>query len=188
MSERTWSLADLPTRFRSKIEPTADGCWTWQAATTNGYGVYWDNVECRVRMAHRWAYEHLIGAVPDELPLDHLCRNRSCVYPAHLEPVTHQVNILRGVGATARNAAKTHCSKGHPYDEANTWIDPTGRRKCRQCYPPPQHAGHQRTWTHCIHGHLFDDRNTYIRPNGSRACRACLKARKRQYRAEGRMA
>jgi hypothetical protein len=83
--------------------------------------------------AHRWSWEKVNGSVPDDLHIDHLCRNRACVNPAHLEPVTRRENILRGVGITAQNARKTHCKNGHEFTEANTYIRPGGHRGCREC-------------------------------------------------------
>lgn len=105
-----------------------DGCWTWIGSRDqSGYGQLW--VRGRMLGAHRVIYEALRGAVPSDLQLDHLCRNRACVRPSHLEPVTVQENNLRGVGLAAENAQKTTCPQGHPYDM--TYGD--GRRGCRTC-------------------------------------------------------
>ncbi len=82
---------------------------------------------------HKIAYEILVGPVPDGLELDHKCRVRSCWNPDHLEPVTPRVNKLRGVGITAKYARTTHCPQGHPYNDENTYRDPTGARECRIC-------------------------------------------------------
>jgi hypothetical protein len=104
--------------------------------------------------AHRVAYELLIGAVPNDLTLDHLCHTRDaacpggrtcphrrCVNPAHLEPVSGRVNRLRGRSPAAANVHKTHCPKGHPYDEANTYVNPAhGGRVCRTCNNEAQRA------------------------------------------------
>ena len=122
----------LPDRFHQKYAiDTASGCWQWTAATTTGYGrVKWHGV---VHTAHRLAYEHYVGDIPDGLEIDHLCRNRGCINPAHLEPVSRRENILRGISPSAIGARVTHCPKGHPYDEANTYTTPSGRRHCREC-------------------------------------------------------
>lgn len=107
------------------------GCWLWVGGLdTDGYGIF--SVDGTSRGAHRWSYEHHIGSIPEGLVLDHLCRTRRCVNPIHLEPVTHQTNILRGEGRAAANALKTQCPQGHPYDEINTNFY-EGRRYCRMC-------------------------------------------------------
>lgn len=120
-------------RFMNKVE-TTDGCWTWQAGTTaKGYGVF--KLEGRAREAYRVAYEFLRGPVPNGFVLDHLCRNRLCVNPDHLEPVTRGENFRRGDNA---QRSKTHCPQGHPYDVLNTrhWRPADGvlRRGCKTCH------------------------------------------------------
>jgi hypothetical protein len=84
-------------------------------------------------MAHRWAYHHLVAPVSADLEIDHLCRNRGCVNPAHLEPVTSRENKLRGYGAAAKNARKTECKRGHPFTPENTGRTGGGGRYCKQC-------------------------------------------------------
>jgi hypothetical protein len=124
--------ARLPERFWEKVHQTADGCWEWTAGNSgNGYGRIW--VDGSKRAAHRVAYEAIVGPILPGLQLDHLCRNRGCVRPCHLEPVTPRVNTLRGVTLGAANAAKTACPQGHPFSEANTHTEPTGKRRCRTC-------------------------------------------------------
>lgn len=83
--------------------------------------------------AHRYAYEHFIGPIPEGLQVDHLCRVRNCVNPDHLEAVTCRENVLRGDGVAAANARATHCPQGHAYDEANTYTWTNGGRHCRAC-------------------------------------------------------
>jgi hypothetical protein len=111
--------------------PTPDGCWNWVwSRTRSGYGMVGSGG--KVKRAHRVVYELLVGPIPDGLQIDHLCRNKSCVNPAHMEPVTHRVNTLRGTAMSAIHAAKTHCPTGHAYDDANTHVY-QGRRYCRAC-------------------------------------------------------
>lgn len=106
-------LTDLPDWIMTKIKPAPDGCWLWTGAVREGYGAFKDPVTKRTKVAHRGVYELLVGPITEKT-LDHLCRVRSCVNPDHLEPVSYQENILRGEGASAVNARKTHCVQGHP--------------------------------------------------------------------------
>lgn len=120
-------------RFMRRVETLPNGCWEWQGAKMgNGYGQI--GVGGKHWAAHRYAYVELIGPIPDGLDLDHLCRNRACCNPKHLEPVTRQENINRSAkNGGAQNKAKTHCPKGHEYSGANLYIHPSGRRCCRTC-------------------------------------------------------
>lgn len=121
--------------FDEKYLPEPNtGCWLWMMSTRpDGYGEFYTGVVKLTRLAHRVAYMMFVGPVPEGLDLDHLCRVRSCVNPAHLEPVTRRTNLLRGRGVTARNAAVTTCPAGHVYDEVNTYRYPKGSRYCRTC-------------------------------------------------------
>lgn len=104
------------------------GCWTWTGnISIQGYGRFCVNY--RGYRAHRLAYELLVGPIPRGLVLDHLCRNKLCVNPAHLEPVTQRENVLRGEGISAREARQTHCFRGHPF----TGLDIRGHRTCHVC-------------------------------------------------------
>jgi hypothetical protein len=105
-------------------------CWMWTGTKNRGYGQF-RLVEGRV-YAHRWAYEFFRGPIPDGLTLDHLCRNRACVNPDHLEPVTMRVNLLRCDAVSTQYVGITHCKDGHEFTEANTIRVPKGR-SCRAC-------------------------------------------------------
>lgn len=114
-----------------KIEFT-ESCWLWRGTLTDhGYGRVVR--PGRSKYAHRVAYEDIVGPIPDGLVIDHLCRVHACVNPDHLEPVTSRVNSLRGETLAARQAAQTHCIKGHPFEGANLVIGTRGARICRTC-------------------------------------------------------
>lgn len=126
----------LLDRFEAKVSPEPNsGCHIWTAQLLGGYGQFWFNG--RMMPAHRYAYEATVGPIPEGLQIDHLCRVRCCVNPAHLEPVTQLENIRRGtVGAVnrARHLAKTHCKRGHPLEGSNLYPQPSGSRQCRICH------------------------------------------------------
>lgn len=114
-------------------------CWEWQGTVSQGgYGRCWVplSVAQQSSMAvHRLVYEFLVGHIPDGLQLDHLCRNRVCCNPDHLEPVTPRENVMRSYAPTRFFAEQTHCSRGHEYTPENTYYRPNKPRfrYCRAC-------------------------------------------------------
>ena len=109
-----------------------NGCWEWVGTIApNGYGQAWHNG--RADYAHRMMYERANGPIGAGNDIDHLCRNRGCVNPAHMESVPHQVNVVRGSGWAGRNAAKTHCPQGHALVGDNIRKD-RPYRECAVCH------------------------------------------------------
>jgi hypothetical protein len=120
-------------RFFGKIDLRRDprGCWRWTDVTRNGYGRF--QIKGKKVTAHRYSYELIVGAIPEGLDLDHICRVRECVNPEHLEPKTRRQNLLAegSQSSAAKAARKTHCDHGHPLSGDNLY-----RRRdnnCRQC-------------------------------------------------------
>lgn len=125
----------LSVRFEEKVErvPFME-CWAWMGAKNQyGYGRIDFGGE-RYSGAHRVAYQLYVGAIPSDKCIDHLCRNRWCVNPLHLEVVTNRENLMRGVGVSAANAKKQVCPSGHEYSASNTYRTSQGRRHCRACH------------------------------------------------------
>jgi hypothetical protein len=115
--------------FNKKIEfDLVTGCWNWTSYTCKGYGRIYLNKKSR--RAHRVSYEYWKGKIPKHLVLDHLCRNRRCVNPSHLEAVTLYENMIR---SPIHNINKKKCSHGHPYSESNTYRTPDRHRECKIC-------------------------------------------------------
>lgn len=127
-------LADQKSleRFAEKVAPKG-GCWLWTAGLMGGgYGQF--HFDGRPHYAHRWLYERAVSAVDQVMTLDHLCRNRRCVRPSHLEVVTRGENVLRGESPAARGSRATHCPSGHPYSGNNLSIKRDGSRRCLTCH------------------------------------------------------
>lgn len=148
-------MTDLDDRFWTKVVDTGY-CWVWTHALHDGYGRF--HVTSRQEVpAHVWAYEQLRAEVPPELELDHECRNRACVNPWHLDPVTTRVNTVRGESAPGQNARKTHCVAGHEFTPENTFVrrspgrlDARGCRACRAARDRRRHAsGGRFVCDHC---------------------------------------
>lgn len=120
---------------RVAIKGTGE-CWNWLGYKNHkGYGYFRNNGKSY--FSHRVAYELLIGKIPRGLFIDHLCRNRACQNPRHMEPVSRKENTMRGMNFAAMNARKTQCLIGHQFNEANTQIIITKKgaiwRACREC-------------------------------------------------------
>lgn len=129
----------LPAYLEDRISPEPNsGCWLWTGGGTGRYGVLWvrkaGDKKAREIKAHRAVFEYAKGIIPKPLELDHLCRNRYCVNPDHLEAVTHQVNVQRGEAGRYPRKLLSECFRGHPYSEENTYWN-KGKRHCRSCHP-----------------------------------------------------
>lgn len=171
----------------NRIVEDESGCWEWNGAHSGtGYGQV--RLDGRSQPVHRVVWEMLRGPIPEGLQIDHLCRNRGCCNPDHLEPVSQRVNLLRGISGPAINARKTHCPKGHEYDQ----VAKNGDRKCSICvaeYNRKYRKEHSTATkprvqdrTHCPRGHEYTPDNTYVDPRGCRHCRICRKAQSRAWR------
>lgn len=107
------------------------GCWIWEGGKTpTGYGII--SVDGKYRPVHRVAYEMFRGPIPDGMVLDHLCRTPACCWPGHLDPVSHAVNIARGVAPAAVAHRNGTCLSGK-HDMTDVYVTKGGRRQCRPC-------------------------------------------------------
>lgn len=174
-----WSLVKIPA--------TPDSCWNWTGPLDgSGYGraVARQLSPTNTKMAHRWVYEQRVGTIPDGMVIDHLCRNRSCVNPEHLEPVLSAENTRRGLHGELR----IRCAHGHELSAENTYVRKSdGSRRCRRCAAVQTRASRQvnggqaAPWarTRCPQNHAYTAGNTRINKRGARVCRQCERDRRR---------
>lgn len=183
---------EWPERFSSKVQFSDDGCWLWRASRTrHGYGRYGKGR--RVDgwgVAHKCGWEFIHGPVPEGLELDHLCRVPSCVNPAHLEPVSHAENIIRGDNGNRNGLCRRNL---HPWIPENIYLDGgrgNGNQRCKECRKEWERQRYAREAgrpvavvpalrTHCPQGHPYDEANTHWKKDGSRNCKTCHRERER---------
>lgn len=171
-------VEDPKVKLLARAVAGPNGCVVWAGGkNNNGYGHI--TIDGQRIYTHRLSYELHVGPIPDGLVIDHLCRNRACLNPHHLEPVTQGENTRRG-----EPAQRTHCPAGHPYDEANTRIrkrtdKKTGgaitTRECRECALAHARRRYAER-THCDRGHAYSDDNVIHTPGGKRWCKTCREA------------
>ena len=171
-------MQTLEERFWGKVRKGAK-CWEWQAAlNSSGYGAF--SIRRRWHGAHRVAYELVNGPIPPQLTINHICKNRRCVRPDHLDLMTEAEN-------KGWEREKAHCPQGHPYSEENIYYW-RGWRKCRTCVLERAKKKQKENYKPrtlvlgCRRGHFFTPENTaYYR--GQRICRACGRLRTQKARA-----
>lgn len=179
------------------LEPS--GCWSYPSGL-DGRGYHRVMMSGKRNALHRLVYEYFRGTIPKGLCIDHLCRNRGCCNPDHLEVVTKGENTRRGEAPTIVARREGRCLKGHELTEENLLILPDGERVCRLCARSRNKEYHLRknngvvrlpggqTRTHCKWGHELSGDNVYVNPLGHKHCRACAKAREARRKGRGTQA
>ena len=133
MTYKQRAVIPLRDRIMRRVEVAPDGCWLWTGALApNGYGIVQKGRRAGTTVVHKAMWQLDNGPVPDGLELDHLCRVRRCCNPAHLEPVTRQTNVDRGLQAAGKQR-RTECINGHPFTSNNTITTSRQLRSCRTC-------------------------------------------------------
>lgn len=128
--ERFWSKVDKDGPIPAH-RPDLGQCWVWTGGLMSGYGAFW--LDGRNVEAHIVSYTWECGEIAEGQERDHLCRNRACVRPGHLEAVDHWTNVARGISPHGLNAAKDRCRNGHEFTAVNTRINSKGARVCVTC-------------------------------------------------------
>lgn len=123
-------ITDDEDRFWDKVDTSGD-CWVWTASTRGGYGKFW--LDGDLHQAHRISYMWAGGTILDGEEVDHLCKNRACVRPDHLEAVSKLENNRRSESVSARKRRQTHCSRGHEFTPENTKVYVINGVDCRRC-------------------------------------------------------
>lgn len=130
MAEIEKLLSHIGISNHNFYEGTA--CWEWLLSqNTYGYGKIWLNK--KTVQTHRLMFEYYCGSICPDLTINHLCRNRNCCNPIHLEQISNKENVLKGTGISAINAKKTHCIHSHEFTPDNTYITPDNKRNCKTC-------------------------------------------------------
>jgi hypothetical protein len=174
------------TRFLERVRRNNEsGCLEWIAGKSSGYGRFNPGADGPAH-AYRWFYEYVNGPIDRDLVLDHLCRNKLCVEPTHLEPVTISENFKRGAARYGRLYIPiTHCKRGHDLSIHGKLLK-NGKRRCHTCR---RELGgitgvHPSDRTHCPRGHLLYGENLYVDPKRKRRCRTCGLAQGREWRQQ----
>jgi hypothetical protein len=119
--------------FKKHIQITKEGCWEWTAKIHKNTGYGYFTVKGKTHLSHRFSYKYFKGEIPLNLCIDHICENRKCVNPEHLQAITLKQNILKGKSVCAQKAKQIYCHKNHPLSGENLYITPDNRRQCKTC-------------------------------------------------------